>query len=380
MGVDIANKFLKNKGSTNIGNTKIGETFPKEYLDKTSGKGCYEEAHLDPLEAVAVAEQKMQLIRKFIRTPKSIVSVGVGSGAELIALAKQFKPLHTQIYGLDLSKNAIDNVAEMMKTQGLEVNFIVGSATNVHFQKNSIDVIIESSLLHEIYSYMPSGKNSWIEAISAVPGQLADNGIFILRDFSLPEYKGNVEINFISDFSIKFYNYFQKYYRLFKGWDVKQNNVMSNLELEYNSYPLLSASNSISIAFPKAAELILHFKNFYHDYKNNSVTFDDFKWKEINETYFIPNPLKSGFSPIAKNEYIQAVLKTAKNAMQGIGYELICIQDKTSTNKKMAELFKYHFKLNPASKTVIHEQDLFLETTGKMELVFKKVKIDKNKE
>jgi SAM-dependent methyltransferase len=322
----------------------------------------------------------MQLIHKFIRNPKSIVSVGVGSGAELIALAKQFNPLHTQIYGLDLSKNAIDNVAEMMKDQKLEVNFIVGSATNVHFQKNSIDVIIESSLLHEIYSYMPDGKKSWVEAISTVPWQMANNGIFILRDFSLPDYNGNVEIKFISDFSIKFYNYFQKYYRIFEGWNGKQNKVMSNLEVEYNSYPLLNASNSISIPFSKAAELILHFKNFYQDYKNNSVTFGDLKWKEINETYFIPNPLKSEFSPIAKNEYVQAVLKTTKNVMQGTGYELICIQDMISTKEKMVELFKYHFRLNSTSNTAIDEHDLFLEATGKMELVFKKVKIGKNEE
>jgi hypothetical protein len=143
---------------------------------------------------------------------------------------------------------------------------------------------------------------------------------------------------------------------------------------------LLLSVTSISIPFSKAAELILHFKNFYQDYKNNSVTFGDLKWKEINETYFIPNPLKSEFSPIAKNEYVQAVLKTTKNVMQSTGYELICIQDRISTKEKMVELFKYHFRLNSTSNTAIDEHDLFLEATGKMELVFKKVKIGKNEE
>lgn len=376
MGVGIADKFLKKEGIADTENPGGGEDFTKIYLDRTSGKGCYEEAHLDPLEAVAAAEQKMQVIHKFIRNPKTIVSVGVGSGAELIALAKQFKPLHAQIYGLDLSKKAIDGVAAMIKNRGLEANFITGSATKAHFPKNSIDVMIESSLLHEIYSYMPDGKNSWIAAISAVPEQLADNGIFILRDFSLPEYSGNAEIRLISDFSVRFYNYFQKYYRLFEGWNAKPGKAMQESEAKYNSYPALDANNSVSMAFPKIAELILHFKNFYQDYKNKSVKFDDLKWKEINETYFIPNPFQPEFSPMAKDEYVQAVIKTAMDAMQGTGYELVCVQDKTSTREKMVELFKSHFRLNPTNNPAIGGCNLFLEATGKMELVFKKIKRD----
>jgi hypothetical protein len=274
---------------------------------------------------------------------------------------------------MDLSQKAMDNVKRTLEERGLKANLILGSAIEKHFPNDSIDVFVESSLLHEIYSYVSEGKKAWKKAIEVVAEQMAEGGIFLLRDFSSPKYDKYVELTLTADISKRFYEYFKKSYRRFEGWNKSDiDNIRNIEEPEYNRYPE-SVENKVILNSSKSAEFLLHFKNFYQDYTNNTVTFNDPKWKEINETYYIPNPYKQDFVPMSITEYADAVLKTANDNLLDTPYKLICVQKETSQRIKTAEFLKNYFYLKAIDAST-SEQELFQETTAKMELVFKKIR------
>ena len=342
-------------------------------MDATADRGCYEETNIGSPESIMSAEEKINQLQKFIKKPRDIVSIGVGSGAELIALINLYKSTDIHIYGMDLSQKAINNVKLTLEERGLNASLILGSAIEKHFPNDSIDVFVESSLLHEIYSYVSEGKKAWKKAIEVISEQLAEGGIFLLRDFSSPESDKCVELTLTTDISIEFYRYFKKSYKRFEGWNKSDvDNIRDIEEIRYNEYPE-SVGNKIILNLSKAAEFLLHFKNFYQDYTNNTATLNDPKWKEINETYYIPNPYKQDFVPMPITEYVDAVLKTANDCLLDTPYKLICVQKETSQRIKTAEFLKNHFCLK-AINTQTSEQELFNETTAKMELVFKKIR------
>ncbi len=128
---------------------------------------------------------KLKQLAQFLPNPGVVVSVGIGSGEKAQAAAELFKG--AQIHGLDISRQAILSAQEKLTLSGMKDNWIEGSATKMPFRENSIDGFIMSAILHEIYSYIPDGKQAWSQAIKEVATKLAENGAFLLRDFAAPE-------------------------------------------------------------------------------------------------------------------------------------------------------------------------------------------------
>ncbi|MCL4363411.1 class I SAM-dependent methyltransferase [Candidatus Marsarchaeota archaeon] len=366
-------RFKKaNQNKKYVDDSRIDVTFTREYLDKTSDSGCYAETNLGSPEQLASAKRKLRPVLNFHKNPKIVLSVGVGSGAELLALHELFESRGVTIKGLDLSSIVIEKAKVMLKKYDISPEFVVGSAIALPFDSCSIDILIESAILHEIYSYVPDGKWAWKKAIVDVANCLSENGIFLLRDFSSPTEK-EIELEFKSDFSRKFYEYFVRYYRVFDKWGGGSSKILDKRTEFSNDYPKMNEDKSIRLNLTKTAELMLHFRNFLDDYSHNIAEFMDSSWKEINETYLVPNPNRPDVTPMVKEEYVNEVIATANEALKGSNYELICLQDVLSKRLSTAKLLKEHFNIRDIEAG--NETDnAFVQITEKMELIFKKIR------
>lgn len=349
--------------------------FARRYLENFAGKGCYEEVNICSPESLQEEKEKLRLLRRPGYSPKKILSVGIGSGAELISLADIFDSEKTEISGLDISSKTLSTVKERLEKQKLNVNLILGSGLDLPVPKHSLDGIIESSFLHEIYSYIPDGKKALKVAISEVIDKLAEGGLFLLRDFSAPR-DIRIELSFKTNFAERFYEYFVQHYRAFESCDVSADNIKKERSSGSEVYPKYSSTHPISISLPQASEFMLHFRNFYENYMTGTVTFEDMNWKEINETYLVPNPDKNSTTPMIKQEYIEMVLNVANEVLRGTELKLICVQDHISERALTAAFLREHFSLSfPDIQTEDRtEKDLFLESTGKMELLFEMIR------
>lgn len=350
-------------------------SFTKEYLETKAGSGCYGETNLDTPESLTLAEEKIEPLKKFSPHPKNIVSIGVGAGEELRAVAEIYKGEQTVIYGLDLSPRSLSIARERLLKYGLDIEMIEGSAIGLPFADHSMDGIIESSILHEIYSYVPDGKNAWKKAIAEVATKLSENGIYLLRDFSGPIDKGDVQLNLTSDIAKKFYDYFREFYRTFSSCNPEDVKNIIDKRIPNNSdlpqYDL--QSHMVTLPFGMASEVMLHFRNFYDNYTKGITNFDDPNWKEINESYLPPNPNIPGINVMTKDEYAETVLTEANNALGNTEYKMVCVQNKVSARPEAVKFLADHFVLSLQNSDK-NSETLLSETTRKMELVFKKQK------
>jgi len=75
-----------------------------------------------------------------------ILDIGCGKGFFLYDF-KKIRP-QSEIYGIDISKYAIENSKDEVKN-----NLILGNATNLPWDNNFFDLVISINTLHNLYSY-----------------------------------------------------------------------------------------------------------------------------------------------------------------------------------------------------------------------------------
>lgn len=87
-------------------------------------------------------------------TGKKVLDVGPGGGVMLDLIESTNK--NYDIWGIDLSSNVIEKLNEKKLKENHSWNIIKGDALNLtnYFELNSIDTIIYSSIIHELYSYI----------------------------------------------------------------------------------------------------------------------------------------------------------------------------------------------------------------------------------
>ena len=117
----------------------------------------------------------------------SVLDVGPGGGALLDLIEKKMPNL--DIKGIDLSENVINELTKKKLKENHIWNIIKGDALNLskYFENNSIDTIIYSSIIHELYSYIPyNGKKFNKETIKVALKEaysiLSVGGRIIIRD------------------------------------------------------------------------------------------------------------------------------------------------------------------------------------------------------
>lgn len=120
-------------------------------------------------------------------TGKNILDVGPGGGA-LMDLIEDKNP-SLNVYGIDISSNVIDTLTKKKHKEKRRWNIVKGDALNLkdYFKKESLDTIIYSSIIHELYSYIPyNGKKFNIDtvkkALKSAYEILPKGGRIIIRD------------------------------------------------------------------------------------------------------------------------------------------------------------------------------------------------------
>lgn len=117
----------------------------------------------------------------------SVLDVGPGGGALLDLIEKKIP--NSDIKGIDLSENVINELTKKKLKEGHMWNIIKGDALNLtkYFANNSINTIIFSSIIHELYSYISYNgkkfnKDTIKVALKEAYSILSINGRIIIRD------------------------------------------------------------------------------------------------------------------------------------------------------------------------------------------------------
>lgn len=338
---------------------------PEKYFEIINGS--------DPEDLVEYIG-KMQPLVAYLPNPGRVISVGVGGGLELHALRKLYPNTQTEVVGLDLSDKAIQVTSAYLKAHHVIGELIQGNAIDMPFAKEEklADGIVLSSILHEVYSYVPDGKAAWKEAIANAARNLSNNGILLLRDFANPVIDGNVRISFLSNYAREFYQYFRQRYRTFQNWEEKDRNIMCNEHITEDDFPeILSTDESVTLPFDKASEMMLHFRNYADHINKNLIKIADPAWKEADETYLVPDPDSHTFQSMPPDVYCARVLQAANDALRDSDTEIICMSSQVSPRPNTAKFLMLHFELE---ETDVDSYVLFQQIPSKMELVFKKIK------
>ncbi len=138
-------------------------------------------------------------------TGKNILDIGPGGGALMDLILEKLKAVN--VYGIDISSNVIEELNKKKLLENKKWNLIKGDALELpdYFEKGKIDTIIYSSIIHELYSYIPfEGKkfnhNTIKKALLAAYEILPAGGRIIIRDGIMTEDK---ELNRIIKFKDK---------------------------------------------------------------------------------------------------------------------------------------------------------------------------------
>ena len=161
---------------------------------------------------------------------ENILDVGPGGGA-LIDLILDNYPLKN-VYGIDISKNVIDELNKKKKKDKKDYTLIEGNALYLenYFDKNSMDTIIFSSIIHELFSYIKFDNKKFNydtikTALISAYNILKIGGRIIIRDGIMSDSNPNriIEFKNVEDISI-----LKKYQEDFKGRKIEFKKIDNN--------------------------------------------------------------------------------------------------------------------------------------------------------
>lgn len=344
------------------------------YMD-SAGLGYLNGINGTTLESLLRRTEEMGPLKRQLPDPKVIASVGVGQGEELHAIHMLYGGRIEKIIGVDISPLALDAAQNRVNSNNLPVELMLGSATDLPLESQSVDGIVLSSLLHEVYSYSPNGKGAWNRAIRESVRVISEDGCIFIRDSAAPDLREDVLVQVKTNFARQFYPYFTEGYRTFNAWDNLRGRFNSNLP----DFPVLGNSDSVVLSVGQAAELLFHFVNFEMGYPHEKGFIEDPEWKELNETYYIPKDPGSP-EPMRTDEYVEEIITQGNSILADTEFELVCAEVGHSIRPRMYIPISEHFALGlPGFKISSDKGDeLIRKFINKMELVFKKIRRGNN--
>lgn len=142
----------------------------------------------------------------------NVLDVGPGGGA-LMDLIEKTAP-NLNILGIDLAQNVIDKLNKKKIEEQHNWNIVKGDALKLseYFEENSIDTIIYSSIIHELYSYIEFegkkfNKNTIKKSLQEAYKVLSKKGRIIIRDgimtnpinqYRLIEFKNTADLEILT--------------------------------------------------------------------------------------------------------------------------------------------------------------------------------------
>lgn len=112
-----------------------------------------------------------------------VVDIGSAEGSMIFAMAVMNPDYH--FIGIDFDKNLVRQSRDLYKLDNLE--FICGNAIDLELPESSVDAIIHSFSLHEVYSQTNCNERVISQMIENQYKWLKPDGLLFIREFSLPE-------------------------------------------------------------------------------------------------------------------------------------------------------------------------------------------------
>lgn len=158
----------------------------------------------------------------------TIVDVGAGGGVMLDILSEDHP--HATVIGIDVATNVIEELNRRKFRENKKWLVKKADALNLKkdFEPNSVDTIVFSSVLHELFSYIPfKGKKFNIEVvIQALKSSfevLRPGGRIIIRDGIMTEPKEQLRLlEFLTPDGMDF---FKRYVKDFKGRKIQYEQI-----------------------------------------------------------------------------------------------------------------------------------------------------------
>ena len=128
-------------------------------------------------------QQKIALTTAHFPTRGVIADMGSGSGRGTFDLAQLYHNL--ELVGVDINPVSVEQSAE--KYQAPNLRFAVGDIADRVFPENSLDGILNSSVLHHVTSFNDYDIRQISRTLRNQVAQLKSGGTLIIRDFVVPE-------------------------------------------------------------------------------------------------------------------------------------------------------------------------------------------------
>ena len=151
------------------------------YLKQHRGDASAYENYFAGMDASM--QQKIALTTAHFPTRGTIADMGSGSGSGTFDLARLYHNL--ELVGVDINPVAVEQSAE--KYQAANLKFETGDIADQVFPENSLDGILNSSVLHHVTSFNDYDIRQIARTLRNQVAQLKTGGALIIRDFVVPE-------------------------------------------------------------------------------------------------------------------------------------------------------------------------------------------------
>lgn len=131
----------------------------------------------------ASMQQKIALTTAHFPSRGRIADMGSGSGSGTFDLARLYRDL--ELIGVDINPVTVEYSQNHYQAKNLK--FAVGDIAENVFEENSLDAILDSSVLHHVTSFNDYDITQIYKTLHNQVAQLRQGGILIIRDFVVPD-------------------------------------------------------------------------------------------------------------------------------------------------------------------------------------------------
>ncbi len=137
---------------------------------------------LEDVPAATIRKAWFTLAHLLLPTGAKIADMGSDDGALAYTMAVLYPDY--RIFGVDKDKRAIKSSVKKWQAPNLE--FVQGDATNHPFPEGSMDAIVNSYILYEIYSNSYYNEQPVVDTLKNEFAMLKDGGMLFIRDYARP--------------------------------------------------------------------------------------------------------------------------------------------------------------------------------------------------
>src|SRR5215471_2621183 len=151
------------------------------YQKQDRGNKAAYEAYFAGMDASV--QQKIALTTAHFPTSGKVADMGCGSGRGTYDLACLYHDL--DMTGVDVNPVSVKRAAELYERPN--VRFVPGDISEMIFPQQSLDGILDSSVLHHVTSFNSYDLNRVRKTLDNQIAQLRTGGVIIIRDFVIPD-------------------------------------------------------------------------------------------------------------------------------------------------------------------------------------------------